>query len=300
MCPIKSTNYKPELKVTPNAYDATNNANTVTSSEYFDFNEVGVYDTQTNTWLDLTEEQLNDPEVIKQYSDDSRYAMALGSDMNNIDGFMNMSDYIDESGITFDETDSAQVQRDAHDYETGGSTIKNGLSSEAAHDEHVSQLHTQASQRNSDSEAAKIQNRLESYKTKTDASSLNYKAAHDDHTSQLHTQASQRKLNSEAAKIQKQLDNYKTPTDASSLNYKAAHDDHTSQLHTQASQRKLNSEAAKIQKQLDNYKTPTDASSLNYKAAHDDHTSQLHTQASQRKLNSEAAKIQKQLDNYKK
>ena len=99
MCPIKSTNYKPGLKVTTNAYDATNNANTVTSSEYFDFNEVGIYDIQTNTWLDLTEEQLNDPEVIKQYSDDSRYAMALGSDMNNIDGFMNMDSYIDEKGI---------------------------------------------------------------------------------------------------------------------------------------------------------------------------------------------------------
>ena len=104
MCGIKNimdkTNYQAGLKVTSNAYDAVNGVNELTSSEYFDFNEVGIYDTQTNTWLDLSEEQLNDPEVIKRYSDDSRYAMALGSDMDNIDGFMNISDFIKERGLS--------------------------------------------------------------------------------------------------------------------------------------------------------------------------------------------------------
>ena len=44
MCSIKTINdvpnYRPGLNITTNAYDATNNTNMVTSSEYFDFNEV--------------------------------------------------------------------------------------------------------------------------------------------------------------------------------------------------------------------------------------------------------------------
>lgn len=105
--------YKPGLDITASAYDATNNSNVMTSSEYFEFNEVGIYDTQENRWLDLSEEDLKNPEILNKYSDDSRYAIALGADMNNIDGFMNMESYLSEKGIKDDGLDVLRKQNAA-------------------------------------------------------------------------------------------------------------------------------------------------------------------------------------------
>ena len=59
--------YKPGLDITASAYDATNNSNVVTSSEYFEFNEVGIYDTQEDRWLDLSEEDLKNPEILNSH-----------------------------------------------------------------------------------------------------------------------------------------------------------------------------------------------------------------------------------------
>ena len=113
-------NYRPDLNVTSDAYSATSKVNQQISSEWFIFEPVDIYDTETGQYLNLTPEDLANPSVIKKYSNDSRYAMLLGESKDNPSGFMNMSDYIEEANITFD--DPAQAARDAHDYEAGGPT----------------------------------------------------------------------------------------------------------------------------------------------------------------------------------
>lgn len=95
-------NYKSGVKVASNAYDAVNknNENLLTSTEWFDFTPVGLYDTVDKKWIYLSQEEMNNPEILNRYLDDSRYSVGLGSDKNHIDGFMNISDFIKESGLS--------------------------------------------------------------------------------------------------------------------------------------------------------------------------------------------------------
>ena len=94
-------NYKQGLKVASNAYDAVNkdSGGLLTSTEWFDFTPTGIFDTYEGKWVEFKPEDFNNIDEMKKYLDDSRYSVALGSDMNNIDGFMKVSDFIKESGI---------------------------------------------------------------------------------------------------------------------------------------------------------------------------------------------------------
>lgn len=80
------------------ANDATSKTDTLTSIDTFDTNVLGVYDTQTDTYVDLSEQELSDPKVIEKYTQDpNRYSVAMGSEGANIedaDGFMNMDDFV--------------------------------------------------------------------------------------------------------------------------------------------------------------------------------------------------------------
>ena len=98
--------YKPNLKAYTDAYNATSGNNQVETSEWFVFNPVDIYDTVDNKYLGLSEEDLANPEVLKNYMDDSRYAMLLGKDLNNPSGFMNISDYFKEAEIDFTKNES--------------------------------------------------------------------------------------------------------------------------------------------------------------------------------------------------
>ena len=163
-----SSIYRPNIKVTTDAYSATNKDNMMDSSEWFVFNPVDIYDTKEGRYLGLSAEDLANPETLLKYTDDTRYAILLGESYDATSGFMNISDYFEEAGIEFvDSTikndvsgDPVQEQEETTtiikeedpsvdgaigrytDTGTGGSTPANNeyLGSEAAHKEHIDEI----------------------------------------------------------------------------------------------------------------------------------------------------------------
>lgn len=88
-------NYKSGLEIAADAYSAVNKENIVTSSEDFNFNPVGVYDTVKGEWVEI---DIDNPDTWGKYLEGDpsewkdRYSVAFGTDMDNIDGFMNIED----------------------------------------------------------------------------------------------------------------------------------------------------------------------------------------------------------------
>lgn len=88
-------NYKSGLEIAADAYSAVNKENIVTSSEDFNFNPVGVYDTVKGEWVEIDVDNPDTWEGVlegdpSEWKD--RYSVAFGTDMDNIDGFMNIED----------------------------------------------------------------------------------------------------------------------------------------------------------------------------------------------------------------
>ncbi len=66
------------IKVHGSAYDAANRTNEMTTVEDFTAKPVGLFDTESGQWLDVSEEDLSNPEVINNYkAEGGRLAVAL-------------------------------------------------------------------------------------------------------------------------------------------------------------------------------------------------------------------------------
>ena len=99
--------YESGLGIAADAYSAVNKENIVTSSEYFYYNPVGVYDTVKGEWVNIKD--INDLDSWRaglegkpsEWKD--RYSVAFGTDKDNIDGFMNIDDFV--SNLEAETTD---------------------------------------------------------------------------------------------------------------------------------------------------------------------------------------------------
>ena len=82
-------------EVYTNAYDAVNNANSVVSNQWFGNNPVDVFNTATNSYMGLTPEQLNDPNLMAQLAQDPNNAVLFGNSISDASGFMPLDEAIE-------------------------------------------------------------------------------------------------------------------------------------------------------------------------------------------------------------
>ena len=83
-------------QVFTNAYDTVNNVNGVTSNEWFNNNPIDVFNTATNSYMGLTQEQLNDSSFMAELAKDSNNVLLLGDSMKSPSGFVKLSDVVSE------------------------------------------------------------------------------------------------------------------------------------------------------------------------------------------------------------
>ena len=79
-----------------NAYDAASNTNGVVSNEWFSNNPVDVFNTATNSYMGLTPEQLNDPNLIAELAKDPDNAMLFGNSISDPSGFVGLDDVVNQ------------------------------------------------------------------------------------------------------------------------------------------------------------------------------------------------------------
>ena len=77
-----------------NAYDAANSTNGVISNEWFNNTPVDVFNTATNSYMGLTPEQLNDPNLLAELAKDPNNAMLFGNSMSDPSGFIGLDDVV--------------------------------------------------------------------------------------------------------------------------------------------------------------------------------------------------------------
>ena len=77
-----------------NASDAANNVNGVISNQWFSNNPVDVFNTATNSYMGLTPEQLNDPNLLAELAKDPNNAMLFGNSINDPSGFIGLDDVV--------------------------------------------------------------------------------------------------------------------------------------------------------------------------------------------------------------
>ena len=83
-------------QVFTNAYDTVNNVNGVISNEWFNNNPIDVFNTATNSYMGLTQEQLNDSSFMAELAKDSNNVLLLGDSMKSPSGFVKLSDVVSE------------------------------------------------------------------------------------------------------------------------------------------------------------------------------------------------------------
>ena len=81
-------------QVFSNAYDAVRGVNDLVSNQWFSGNPVDVFNTATHEFLHLTQEQLNNPDVLSQLAQDPNNALLFGNSVNDPSGFVHLSDVI--------------------------------------------------------------------------------------------------------------------------------------------------------------------------------------------------------------
>ena len=79
-----------------NAADAVNNANGLVSNEWFSNNPVDVFNTATNSYMGLTPEQLNDPNLLAELAKDPNNAMLFGDSISDASGFVSLDDIVNQ------------------------------------------------------------------------------------------------------------------------------------------------------------------------------------------------------------
>lgn len=79
-----------------NAADATNNVNGVVSNEWFSSNPVDVFNTATNSYMGLTPEQLNDPNLLAELAKDPNNTMLFGNSVSDASGFAPLDDIVNQ------------------------------------------------------------------------------------------------------------------------------------------------------------------------------------------------------------
>ena len=80
-----------------NAADATSNANSVISNEWFSNNPIDVFNTATNSYMGLTPEQLNDPNFMAELAKDPNNAMLFGNSISDASGFVGLDDVVNQA-----------------------------------------------------------------------------------------------------------------------------------------------------------------------------------------------------------
>ena len=73
-----------------------NNVNGVISNEWFNNNPIDVFNTATNSYMGLTQEQLNDSSFMAELAKDSNNVLLLGDSMKSPSGFVKLSDVVSE------------------------------------------------------------------------------------------------------------------------------------------------------------------------------------------------------------
>ena len=79
------------LPVYDDAYDATSRQNPLQANQWFRYNPVAAYDTQTRQFMNLTQDQLKDPEVLSKLLD-GHHAILCGDDINHPSGYISVED----------------------------------------------------------------------------------------------------------------------------------------------------------------------------------------------------------------
>lgn len=79
-----------------NAADAANNVNGVVSNEWFSSNPVDVFNTATNSYMGLTPEQLNDPNLLAELAKDPNNTMLFGNSVSDASGFAPLDDIVNQ------------------------------------------------------------------------------------------------------------------------------------------------------------------------------------------------------------
>lgn len=77
-----------------NAADAANNVNGAISNQWFSNNPVDVFNTATNSYMGLTPDQLNDPNLLAELAKDPNNAMLFGNSMSDPSGFIGLDDVV--------------------------------------------------------------------------------------------------------------------------------------------------------------------------------------------------------------
>lgn len=78
------------------AFSAVSGHNPQIASSYVSNNPLDVFNTATNQFMHLTNEQLHDVEFLKSLANDSNNAMLFGKNMANPDGFISLTDIVSE------------------------------------------------------------------------------------------------------------------------------------------------------------------------------------------------------------
>ena len=77
-----------------NAADAANNVNGVISNQWFSNNPIDVFNTATNSYMGLTPDQLNDPNLLAELAKDPNNTMLFGNSMSDPSGFIGLDDVV--------------------------------------------------------------------------------------------------------------------------------------------------------------------------------------------------------------
>lgn len=79
------------LPVYDDAYDATSRQNPLQANQWFRYNFVDVFDTQTGQYMNLTKDQIKNPEVLSKLLD-GHHAILCGESKENPSGFISVED----------------------------------------------------------------------------------------------------------------------------------------------------------------------------------------------------------------
>ena len=75
-------------QVFTNAHDAVSGANGLVSNQWFSDNPVDVFNTATNSYMGLSPEQLNDPNLMAELAKNPDNAMLFGNSVSDPSGFI--------------------------------------------------------------------------------------------------------------------------------------------------------------------------------------------------------------------
>ena len=82
-------------QVFTNAHDAVSGANGLISNQWFSDNPVDVFNTATNSYMGLSPEQLNDPNLMAELAKNPDNAMLFGNSVSDPSGFIPLDEVVD-------------------------------------------------------------------------------------------------------------------------------------------------------------------------------------------------------------